>query len=607
MAARPQVISDSETGALVVDDMSVAKAFSILESLHGTLSEIEDEGELLKALRELGSEILNTEELLIDWAMKRWSPCVSILESSPAGWVTDEAAAPSDTKQIPFAHLLGQFVRYTGETSCLHNGHTLLNGQVCTVEEVTVNKMKLYARGIGAFWTSFQSWSLSGPSESSSEPSFGVFRNSKCLTCLSPSALYKKKGDKICSKCEEQLSEYWSDEAMEVIIHRNSEFVGTAEESWTSLKAYTRGCDNSWVLRVVFKFYKGDTVQEYHHPGGGRKFDIAERVRQRKNHKNYRTAMNKIKEDRRKKESKEKKTTMSGSCSSQVFGNSSASLSGGELFAWTGWSTTCTGWNTTWTGWNTTCTGWNGGQSSWYGGESPPWPAGQASFTWAPTWTLSVIGSPPGLSPLADNMATVWPTDGLTPPRRPPAHVETRRPENDPIKSPDEVVSPLELLQRVQQGDHLALASAPTEVIQQIISSVSLASLTATSSASIPEPLQLSAPSSVQPQIEQEQPVHQSSQAAEAEYKEMTDLPNALIQADRKNDISTVEGKPRNDVQDQRDTDEKLDCSICMAEKKEYMCKPCNHICLCRSCKDKGFRNCPMCREVVVDIEKVFL
>ena len=134
-------------------------------------------------------------------------------------------------------------------------------------------------------WTSFQSWSLRGPSESSSGPSFGVFRNSKCLTCLSPSALYKKKGDKICSKCEEQLSEYWSDEAMEVIIHRNSEFVGTAEESWTSLKAYTRGCDNSWVLRVVFKFYKGVTIQEYHHPRGGRKFDIAERVRERKNQK----------------------------------------------------------------------------------------------------------------------------------------------------------------------------------------------------------------------------------------------------------------------------------------------------------------------------------
>ena len=115
------------------------------------------------------------------------------------------------------------------------DGHTLLNGQVCTVQEVMVNKMKLYAPGIGAFWTSFQSWSLIGPSESSSEPSFGVFRNSKCLTCLSPSALYKKKGDKICSKCEEQLSEYWSDEAMEVIIHRNSEFVGIAEESSTSL------------------------------------------------------------------------------------------------------------------------------------------------------------------------------------------------------------------------------------------------------------------------------------------------------------------------------------------------------------------------------------
>ena len=217
-----------------------------------------------------------------------------------------------------------------------------------------------------------------------------------------------------------------------------------------------------------------------------------------------------------------------------------------------------------------------------------------------------MIGPPPGLSPLADNMATVWPTDGLTPPRRPPAHVETRRPENDPIKSPDEVVSPLELLQRVQQGDHLALASAPPEVIQQIISSVSLASLTDTSSASIPGPLQLSAPSSVQPQIEQEQPVHQSSQAVEAEDKEMTDLPNALIQADRKNDISTVGGKPRIDVQGERDTDEKLDCTICMVEKKGYMCRPCNYICLCGSCKDKGIRNCPMCQQDVEGIEKVF-
>ena len=72
MAARPQVIPDSEAGALAADDTSVAKAVSILESLHGTLSEIEDEGELLKALWELGSDILNTEELLIDWAMKRW-------------------------------------------------------------------------------------------------------------------------------------------------------------------------------------------------------------------------------------------------------------------------------------------------------------------------------------------------------------------------------------------------------------------------------------------------------------------------------------------------------------------------------------------------------
>ena len=94
---------------------------------------------------------------------------------------------------------------------------------------------------------------------------------------------------------------------------------------------------------------------------------------------------------------------------------------------------------------------------------------------------------------------------------------------------------------------------------------------------------------------------------AEAEDKEMTDLPGALIQADSKKDISTVKGKQRIDVQVQRDTDERLVCSICSDEKKEYMCTPCNHICLCLSCKNKGFRKCPMCRADVERIAKVFI
>ena len=60
-----------------------------------------------------------------------------------------------------------------------------------------------------------------------------------------------------------------------------------------------------------------------------------------------------------------------------------------------------------------------------------------------------------------------------------------------------------------------------------------------------------------------------------------------------------------------------LVCSICLSAAKNYMCVPCNHVCLCDKCTvklqkrtgkpDSPPLTCPMCRGKVERLEKVFL
>ena len=59
--------------------------------------------------------------------------------------------------------------------------------------------------------------------------------------------------------------------------------------------------------------------------------------------------------------------------------------------------------------------------------------------------------------------------------------------------------------------------------------------------------------------------------------------------------------------------DEKIDkaplCVFCMDNEKDFMVEPCKHICLCENCveyfKPKG--SCPMCRQDIIDIVKVYM
>jgi hypothetical protein len=51
-------------------------------------------------------------------------------------------------------------------------------------------------------------------------------------------------------------------------------------------------------------------------------------------------------------------------------------------------------------------------------------------------------------------------------------------------------------------------------------------------------------------------------------------------------------------------------CVICVSEQRELMCKPCNHLCLCRGCardmNQRNFTSCPICRKNVTSLEVVY-
>jgi hypothetical protein len=49
------------------------------------------------------------------------------------------------------------------------------------------------------------------------------------------------------------------------------------------------------------------------------------------------------------------------------------------------------------------------------------------------------------------------------------------------------------------------------------------------------------------------------------------------------------------------------DCCICEEKKKEYACIPCGHRCLCEDCCNLDIDVCPLCREAIKSISKIFL
>ena len=59
-----------------------------------------------------------------------------------------------------------------------------------------------------------------------------------------------------------------------------------------------------------------------------------------------------------------------------------------------------------------------------------------------------------------------------------------------------------------------------------------------------------------------------------------------------------------------------LDCVVCLDERKDQLCRPCGHVCLCHKCaqqmraekgKGKTSLKCPMCDKEVEDIMRIYL
>lgn len=51
-------------------------------------------------------------------------------------------------------------------------------------------------------------------------------------------------------------------------------------------------------------------------------------------------------------------------------------------------------------------------------------------------------------------------------------------------------------------------------------------------------------------------------------------------------------------------------CVICKDRKKNVLIIPCNHVCLCLSCYDELRQNqntCPICREIIQEMKRVYL
>ena len=74
-------------------------------------------------------------------------------------------------------------------------------------------------------------------------------------------------------------------------------------------------------------------------------------------------------------------------------------------------------------------------------------------------------------------------------------------------------------------------------------------------------------------------------------------------QIEDKKEENKDKGKEEKDDDDE--DDEANECVICMDGKKEYLCIPCGHLCLCGTCKD-GIKQCPMCRADNVTVIKLF-
>ena len=50
-----------------------------------------------------------------------------------------------------------------------------------------------------------------------------------------------------------------------------------------------------------------------------------------------------------------------------------------------------------------------------------------------------------------------------------------------------------------------------------------------------------------------------------------------------------------------------VECVICQSEARSHSIRPCNHMCLCQNCAGEIGNQCPICRQAIESIERVFM
>ena len=48
------------------------------------------------------------------------------------------------------------------------------------------------------------------------------------------------------------------------------------------------------------------------------------------------------------------------------------------------------------------------------------------------------------------------------------------------------------------------------------------------------------------------------------------------------------------------------ECNICYINEKKYACVPCGHMCMCGICANKINDKCPICKNTITDIIKIY-
>ena len=92
------------------------------------------------------------------------------------------------------------------------------------------------------------------------------------------------------------------------------------------------------------------------------------------------------------------------------------------------------------------------------------------------------------------------------------------------------------------------------------------------------------------------------------------DLPIGLYGINQPCDICKIEGglgRPsyqitRQPPQTEFPMDGKLTCCVCLDKPSRYMFSPCNHLCICDSCKDGIGKECPICKGTWNGLVKVY-